>query len=112
MALTGVHVTCGYVTAAPGGALLGNQAWSQTMSSAGTTAVGASQPQSGPLGGGTSSLLGFEVTTSADAWVAWGTAPDASQASGSEATARILVRAGETRNILCRLGDKLAWVAA
>jgi hypothetical protein len=112
MALTGVHVTCGYVGAAPGGALLGNQAWSQTMTSAGVTSIGAAFPQSGVVGAGAASLLGFEVTAAADAWVAWGAAPDASQVAGSEATARILVRAGETRNILCRPGDKLAWVAA
>ena len=59
--------------------------------------------------GFTGSLLGFEVTASVDAWVAWGSTPDASQASGVGNAGRLLVRAGETRNVFYFEGDKLAW---
>ncbi len=112
MALSGLNATCGFVGVKGGGSLLASFAWSQTMSSPGTTTLSAREP-SRPSGQYDALLLGFEVTTSIDAWVSVGPAPDASQANGSTPnTARILVRSGETRNVFCNSGDYLAWTAA
>ena len=109
MALSGVHVACGYV----GGyaaisqqiPLLSAIAWSQTMTAAGTTSQAAPSQMAG-------SDPSFEIRASADVYVAVGAVPDASQATGSGNAARIFVPAGVTRNIFCKPGDKLAWIAA
>jgi len=50
----------------------------------------------------------FEIanSTSSDVLVSYGAAPDAVNGP------LILVRAGETRNVFCKPGDKLAWALA
>ena len=102
MAFSGLHVVCASVGARAEASLIVNFAWSQTMASAGTTSQVAA---------GASNV--FEISASADSWVAIGPAPDATQTVGSNSgNARILVRAGETRAIFCNQGDKLAWIAA
>ena len=118
MALTGVHITAGYVGGDGASRVIGatrqasavqlarKASWSQTMASAGTTAAGA--PSKSEIKGEPC----FEVRSSADIYVAIGTAPDASQAAGTGDTARVFVPANETRNIICDAGDKLAWVLA
>jgi hypothetical protein len=103
MAFAGLHVVCASVGARADASLIINAAWSQTMTSAGTTAQAALP--------GVSNV--FEIAAAADSWVAIGSAPDATQTiSTGSSSARILVRAGETRNIFCNPGDKLAWIAA
>ena len=110
MALSGVHVACGYVGGPrddKGGASLARKpAWSQTMAAAGATA------QSAPSVSGRAGSPAFEIRASIDVYVAIGASPDASQANGSGDSARIFVPAGVTRNVFCDGGDKLAWVAA
>lgn len=109
MALAGLHVACGYV----GGyasisaqiPLLGDVVWSETLASAGTTTRTAPSQLNG-------ADPSFELRSSADVYVAIGPAPDASKASGADDAARILLPANVTRNIFCKPGDKVAWVAA
>jgi hypothetical protein len=115
MALAGLHVACGHIDIKEGAVLMGSLSWSQTFSGALTSTVtttqGASEP--GPKGQSfTVAPLGFEITTSVDAWVSWGGSPDPTQTTGTKSTARILVRAGETRNVFCKNGDMLAAIAA
>ncbi len=104
MALSGVHITCGYVGAKIAddwvGALFGLVSWSQTMASAGTTSQAA--PQIFEHRG----TPGFEVYATFDVFIAVGPAPDAVNGP------RIFVPAQTTRNIFCNVGDKLAWVPA
>ncbi len=110
MALTGVHVACGYVgdTGQKGVVQSLGRAplWSQTMSSAGVTTSSA------PKADGNLGSPSFEIRSSQDIYVACGATPDASQTTGSGASARILVPANETRNLFCAPGDRLAWVLA
>ncbi|MBA9071720.1 hypothetical protein FHR71_005506 [Methylobacterium sp. RAS18] len=110
MALNGVHIACGYVgDAGQKGVVqsLGRAPlWSQTMASAGVTTLAA------PKSDGDLGSPSFEIRSSQDIYVAFGTTPDASQASGSGGAARILVPANETRNLFCAPGDRLAWVLA
>lgn len=111
MSFSGVNIACGYVRIIRGSAFVTTMAWHRTMAAPGVTNTPARAPaRRSP--GDIESALGFEVTTDQEIWVAWGPAPDASQASGEEDTARIRVHAGETRTILCNRGDLLAWVAA
>ena len=98
MALSGVHVVCGNINVANGASLLGAVSWSQTMGSAGTTALPA------PNG----SSMTFEVRAlTADVWIATGPNPDPTNGP------RIpLAVADGSRNILAFPGDRLAWIAA
>jgi hypothetical protein len=111
MALSGVHIVCGYVGGFGAGnfiqSLIGKIAWSQTMASAGTTS------QAAPDVASAYGAPAFEIRSSVDCYVAIGAVPDASQTTSSTTSnARIFVPSGETRNIFCSKGDKLAWVAA
>jgi hypothetical protein len=111
MALSGTHITCGFVGSPPAPALMGAAQWSTTMAAAGVTALAASLPASTPPGV-TITNLAFEVRPTVDIYVAVGKNPDASQANGSGDSARIFCPANETRNIFCAVGDKLAWIGA
>ena len=71
------------------------------MAMAGTTGQGA--PNFDTSGPGAPC---YEVRSTADIFVAVAPTPDATNG------ARIFVPAGETRNIFCAPGDKLAWIAA
>lgn len=97
MALSGVHVTCGYTGGREGNIrLFGPLLWSQTMSVAGTTTQVA--PGLGiPI---------FEVYSSADVYVAIGANPDATNGT------RVFVPAATMCDFIARNGDKLAWVLA
>ncbi|MBA9071636.1 hypothetical protein FHR71_005422 [Methylobacterium sp. RAS18] len=105
MAFTGVSIACGYVSAPPSPALFGAMQWSQTMSAAGTTGKAATASDKGPPGA-TGSNLAFEVTSDADIWVAISETPDATNGP------RVLVRAGETRNLFAKQGERVAWILA
>ncbi len=104
MALSGVHIACGYIGAAgwngAAQALLGSIAWSQTMASAGTTSQGA--PSISQATGAPS----YEIYASIDVYVAIGPNPD--PVNGP----RIFVPALTTRNVFCNGNDKLAWAVA
>ncbi|KQP82860.1 hypothetical protein ASF57_12045 [Methylobacterium sp. Leaf117] len=104
MALSGVHIACGYIGGKSGlnnrSLILSPPVWSQTMAAAGTTDKGA------PAVAEDTGDPSFEIRSSADIYVAIGAAPNASTGT------RIFVPANETRNIFCSSGDKLAWIAA
>jgi hypothetical protein len=106
MAFTGAHITCGYAGSSSSAGLLPlgrTPVWSQSMAAAGTTALGAPPVTS-------QGEPSFEVRAASDIYVAIGTTPDASQANGAGQSARMLIPANETRNIICSVGDKLAWI--
>lgn len=112
MALSGVHIVCGYVggrdAAKSADTLIGGPlAWSRTMTSPGITDLAATT---------TSPALGdpsFEIRSSFDIWFAWGPSPDATKASGdTRDTTRIFIPANETRNVFALPGDRAAWAAA
>ena len=110
MALSGVHIACGFI----GGSrfyqgesdLVRKPSWSQTMATAGTTSQAAPDNGHRPGMGADLGQPSYEIRSSLDVFVAIGPTPDAT--SG----ARLFVAAGETRNVFCDVGDKLAWVAA
>jgi len=104
MALSGAHITAGYAGplynrsfVAP---IFGKISWSETMVSAGTTALGAPDAREG------AGMPIFRVQSSADIYVSIGAVPNAS--SGP----RTLVRSGQDYDLYAEHGDKLAWVAA
>jgi hypothetical protein len=115
MALSGLHVACGHADIKGGAMLMGSLSWSQTFTGSLTSAVQttqyAFQPNAKPEAFDAAPLC-MEITTSLDAWVAIGGTPDPTQVSGTRGTARILVRAGETRNVFCKPGDYVAAIAA
>lgn len=104
MAFAGVLVSFGYASSNDLN-LLGNVAWSELMATPGTTSQAAEDEFEAIRKQG-SAVRCFEIAASADAFVSVGATPDA--ATGP----RILVRAGETRNLLCKGGDRVAWAAA
>ncbi|MCJ2040134.1 hypothetical protein MKK55_14465 [Methylobacterium sp. J-059] len=103
MALTGIHVTCAQIGDVNGASLISVAFWSRTMTNPGVTDIAAPQGRTG---------MNFEVRAAVDAWVARGENPDPTQVSGIGDSARILIPANETRNILCIPGDKIAWATA
>lgn len=112
MALSGVHIGCGYAGGRDAAksvevATPGPMAWSRTMASPGPTDLVA--PRSDVALGDPI----FWVTTAFDICFAWGPNPDASKANGdTRDTARVLLRAGDTFNVFALPGDRVAWVAA
>lgn len=116
MPLNGVHITCGLVNVPPRSSpgLFGAAAWSETFpaSSPGTTSRAAPGFKDQDPDMRDESFLAFEIQTSVEIFVAIGKAPDATNASGTGDSARIRVVAGESRNLFCEAGDKVAWVAA
>ena len=101
MALSGMHIACiDLSTDESALALAGAVRWSETMASAGTTTNAA--PASGVM-----TKPGFQFRSSADAYVAFGPAPNAG--SGQP---RLFVAANETTTVSCQPADKVAWVAA
>lgn len=115
MALSGLHVACGHADIKGGAILMGALSWSQTFTGALTTTVTTAQfafePNPKPVMFDAAPLC-MEVTASIDVWVAIGGTPDPTQTSGTRSSARILVRAGETRNVFCKPSDYLAAIAA
>ena len=106
MALSGLHITCGYASSSShrhlGLPLLGKVVWAQTMTEAGITEHAA------PSGNDTRGAPMFQVRSSVDAFVSPDPTPDASSANSK----RIFVPAGERVEFYAEPGDKLAWVAA
>lgn len=96
MALSGLHVACVQVRVLQSVALAQKPVWSLTMANPGVTDLKAPELPT----------IGFEIRSASDAFVAIGPNPDAA------ADARIFVPAGDTRNIFCDPGDRLAWIAA
>lgn len=105
MSLSQVHIASLYL-GAPGAygnvlALTYKAVWSQTMPAPGVTDKAA------PEGSTDFGQPSFEISAAAaDVFVAVSPTPDATSSP------RIVVRAGETRNVFCRPGDKLAWIEA
>lgn len=107
MALSGLHVTCGFAGEPRGSAssipLLGAAVWSETMANPGTTTMEAPPAPSMPA------LAGrpvFSVRASADAWIAVGPNPDAA------AGPRRYLAANTDFDFFVEPGHKLAWTAA
>ncbi|OLP56840.1 hypothetical protein BJF92_12270 [Rhizobium rhizosphaerae] len=108
MAFSGLHVLCALAgqdgdysnTRQP---LLVSPQWSQTMAAAGTTTNAAAS--AGSI---------FRVRVSAPTYIATGSAPDASQTTGSTTSSArelILPDDGPVDRYVA-VGDKLAWVLA
>lgn len=98
---SGLHVVCGTVSERDNASLLREIYWARTLDTPGTTDLAV--PTTANI-----SVM-FEVSASVDSFVSRGpTPPD----PASVMNRRILVRAGETRNVFCDPGDKLAWAAA
>lgn len=103
MALSGVHVECGYTGARSGiegkTEIHARCVWSQTMASPGTTTQTApanSRGEGDPV---------FRLTASADVYFAVGPSPDA-----TNGPRRILVASQGPLEIKAEPGDKLAWI--
>jgi hypothetical protein len=101
MAFVGLHVECSYVGArgdfGPIPLVMGAPLWTETLASAGTTAVPV--PDTGRD-------MVLRISAAADAFVAIGSAPNAAT------NPRRFVRAGQTLDFIGRANDKVAWVAA
>jgi hypothetical protein len=104
MALSGLHVNCGYAgpfqrrDAAVG--ILGRVAWSETMAAPGTTTNAAPANSDGagePM---------FQVYAATDAFIAIGKSPNASTGP------RVFVPAATRVEVYAEQGDKMAWIAA
>lgn len=104
MALSGAHIVCAYYglpfNDLPFPQLLSSLAWSQTMANGGTTTNAA------PARATTFGQIIFEVYSSADIYVSYGVAPDATNGP------RVFVPAATTCDYLVQPGDKLAWILA
>lgn len=106
MALSGVHISCGYTGPAYGRehsvSLLSECVWSQTMASAGTTT--SSSPVESPLAGAPA----FSIISTVDIYFAIGTAPDAT--SGP----RRFLQANTPIDVFGKRsgGEFVAWIAA
>lgn len=108
MALQCASVTCSYIRVADGTSLVSKPVWTRKLVSGQPTDVSAQRVTKESEADYWASLLDFEVTTDHDIWIAWGLNPDASKDVGKDDSARILVRAGETRNVFCYPGDRFA----
>ncbi len=102
MALSGLHVVCGFAGVPSANRsvqpVLNNIQWSEAPASATPTTRTAPGSESGtPV---------FRIRTSADAWVAVGNSPVATT------NPRVFVAAGADYDLGVSPGDKLAWVAA
>ena len=101
---TGAEVACMYVGAAGAGlhvqALARPPVWSQVLAS------GATTTQAAPNYDGSVGTPSFQVRAFQDGYVSIGPTPNASTAP------RLPIGAGETLNVFCASGDKLAFLAA
>lgn len=104
MALDGVLISFGYTNVQSPG-LLTHVAWTEQLAAPGTTSQAAEDEYEAIRTQG-SAVRCFEIAASADAFVSVGPTPNA--ATGP----RILVRGGETRNLLCKGGDRVTWALA
>jgi len=104
MALTGLHVACGFAGSQSARytsqAILGKIVWSEAPAS-GVTSTNAA-PAATDIAGDAL----FRINAAADSWVSVGKAPDATNGT------RFLVRAGSDYDIYCQQGDKFQWIAA
>ena len=104
MALSGLHVVAGYAGSSSqrhlSQPLLGRIKWSETLATAGTSALGApenSDREGQPV---------FRLRSSADAWIAIGRTPNAS------ASPRLAIPANTDIDIFVEPGERVAWVPA
>lgn len=105
MALSGLHVACGYAGGRTPNTpfplpIPSPAAWSETLASAGTTtnvAPGSDATFGQPL---------MSVRCSIDAWVAMGASPNATTGP------RRFIAANTDYDFFVNTGDKLAWIAA
>jgi hypothetical protein len=98
-------VSAGFVCAPRDIALLGNVVWSENLAVAGTTTKSAPAAY-GADASPKPAFPCFEIAASVECYVSVGKVPDAVNGP------RVLVRPGETRNLFCQPGDKLAWATA
>ncbi|KQS77178.1 hypothetical protein ASG25_17600 [Rhizobium sp. Leaf384] len=113
MALSGVHVTCGYVIDRRGVKLF-SPLWSETVAIGGTTTQVAPGVQQGLVSEDEASLV-FRVRapSSSEIYVAADAAPDASQAVGSQrSTVRQHLVGGQEKDLPAKAGWKCNAVAA
>ncbi len=101
-----IHAKCGYARGTPYGGLAGlemagREVWSHTLTAAGVTPASKVTP-----GDSGSDLCIITVTAMVDAWVAIGTAPDATQ------DPRDLVPARTTLAKLAPASARVAWTPA
>ncbi|MDK4730336.1 hypothetical protein [Rhizobium phaseoli] len=104
MALTGLHVVCGYAGSQSqrwaSQALLGKIAWSEAP------ATGVTSTNVAPASSDVAGDPIFRVNAAADSWVSIGKTPDAT------AGKRFLVRSGGDYDVYAEPGDKFQWIAA
>lgn len=104
MALSGMHVACGYAGSSTNRwatlSAIGRTIWSETLASPGTTTNTA------PASSDTAGDPIFQVRSTVDSFVSLGPVPNAS--SGP----RQFVAAATEYTFYAQPGDKLAWVAA
>lgn len=108
--MSGVHVACVYRNYLRNGGTDGPAAgvvWSEQMLAAGATAKAAPAYTDRPERDRNMSV-GFEVAneTGAAIVIAFGGAPD------PVIGPTLFVRSGETRQLVCRAGDRIAWAVA
>jgi len=108
MAFAGIHVEFGYgggrgVTAGVNGQSA--QSIFRLISSENLTAAGTTTATASVVSGFSGEPVA-RIYALADAWIAFGAAPDAS------AEPRTFVPAGETRDYVVKAGDKADWVVA
>ncbi|MBX5132530.1 hypothetical protein HJB80_07615 [Rhizobium lentis] len=104
MALSGLHIVCGYAGSQTARytsqAVLGKIMWSEAPAS------GVTSTNSAPVASDIAGDPIFRLNAAADSWVSIGKTPDAT--SGT----RFIVRAGADYDVYAQPGDKLQWIAA
>ena len=106
MALSGVHIACGYVGGA--GQRLAIQSLARAPGSSQTMAIAGTSALAAPAFDGQHGAPSFEIRTfTVDIWFAIGPNPDATGGARLPLTV-----ADGPRNVFCSPGDKIAWVAA
>jgi hypothetical protein len=104
MALTGLHVACGFAGSQSqrwtSQALLGKLVWSEAPAS-GVTSTNVAPAATDIAGDAV-----LRINAAADSWVSIGKTPDAT------AGTRFLVRAGSDYDVYAQQGDKFQWIAA
>lgn len=104
MALTGLHVICGFAGSSvhrdKSEAILGRVAWSEQPES------GVATTNAAPGARDAEGQAIFRIRAAADSWVSVGTAPNPSTGT------RFLVAAGTDYDVFADEGDRLKWIAA
>ncbi|MBX4967195.1 hypothetical protein [Rhizobium binae] len=104
MALTGLHVVCGFagsqIAREKSQPILGKIAWSEAPGS-GVTSTNIAPPVNDAMGQAV-----FRIHAAADSWVSIGPTPNATTGK------RVLVPASVDYDVFAEPGDKFQWIAA